>query len=84
MQQNHTKVGTHHHMLVLLLLIEENAKGIISLDSLVSEIFLLFYLFSSSSRKYILIDVLFHLFYVESWYLIPVQSDILSRVKNES
>ena len=47
-KQNHTKFGTHHYMLVLLLLIEENAKRTMSLDSLVSDIFLLFYLFSSS------------------------------------
>ena len=47
MQQNHTKLGTHHYMLVLLLLIEENTKGTISEYSLACDIFLLLYLFSS-------------------------------------
>ena len=39
--RSYTKIGTHHQMLVLLVFIQENAKGIISLDSLDCEIFLL-------------------------------------------
>ena len=38
MQQNHTKLGTHHYMLVLLVLIKENTKGTMLKCCLASEI----------------------------------------------
>ena len=76
-------------MLVLLVLIEENAKGTVSLDSLACEIFLLLYLFSSSC-----VVVIFLLFsftckikldklprcfpiHLMIWFMLPVQLDML-------
>ena len=49
-------------MLVLLLLIEENVKGIISLDSLACEIILLVYLFPSFMLSMSVLDVKLKLF----------------------